>query len=122
LGPGRMLDTDRFFVVCANLLGGCQGTTGPSSTDPNAEPPRAYGLRFPAFTIRDLVAVHRRLLHHLGIRRLYAGVGGSLGGMQILQWALDHPDEIERAVLVCASAQLTAQNIAFTKVAREAIT
>jgi len=123
IGPGRMIDTDRLFVVCANLLGGCQGTTGPSSPDPGAPAgaPRVYGLRFPQFTVRDLVAVHRRLLAHLGVRRLYAGVGGSLGGMQILQWALDHPDEIERAVLVCASARLTAQNIAFTKTARTAI-
>jgi len=122
LGPGRMLDTDRHFVICANLLGGCQGTTGPASPDPAAGGERAYGLRFPLFTVRDLVAVHRRLLAHLGVRRLYAGVGGSLGGMQILQWALDHPGEIERAVLVCASARLTAQNIAFSKVARTAIT
>jgi homoserine O-acetyltransferase len=119
VGPGRMVDTDRFFVVCPNLLGGCQGTTGPSSAEPGGG--RAYGLRFPQFTVRDLVTMHRRLLAHLGVERLYAGVGGSLGGMQILQWALDHPDEIERAVLVCASARLTAQNIAFSKTARTAI-
>lgn len=122
LGPGRMIDTDRYFVICANLLGGCRGTTGPSSPDPGDPDGRAYGLRFPLFTVRDLVAVHRRLLAHLGIARLAVGVGGSLGGMQILQWALDHPGEIERAVLVCASARLTAQNIAFSKVARTAIT
>ena len=124
VGPGRMIDTDRWFVVCPNLLGGCQGTTGPSSPDPGApaDAPRAYGLRFPLFTVRDLVAVHRRLLAHLGIERVHTGIGGSLGGMQILQWALDHPGEIGRGVLACASARLTAQNIAFSKTARTAIT
>jgi homoserine O-acetyltransferase len=119
IGPGRPLDTDRFFVICPNLLGGCAGTTGPSSTDPRSG--RAYGLRFPLFSVRDLVAVHRALLAHLGIRRLHAVVGGSLGGMQALQWALDCPEEVERAVLVCVSARLNAQNIALTAVARAAI-
>jgi homoserine O-acetyltransferase len=119
VGPGRPVDTDRFFVVGANLLGGCQGTTGPSSIDPATGEP--YGLGFPLFTVRDLLTVHRALLHHLGIRRLYAAVGGSLGGMQALQWALDAPEEIERAAVICASARLSAQNIGFSKVAREAI-
>jgi homoserine O-acetyltransferase len=119
IGPGRPLDTDRFYVICPNLLGGCAGTTGPSSIDPRSG--RAYGLRFPLFSVRDLVAVHRALLTHLGIARLHAAVGGSLGGMQALQWALDFPDEVERAVLVCVSARLNAQNIALTAVARAAI-
>ncbi len=119
IGPGRPLDTDRFFVICPNLLGGCAGTTGPSSPDPLTG--RAYGLRFPLFSVRDLVTVHRTLLAHLGIARLHAVIGGSLGGMQGLQWALDHPEEVERAVLVCASARLNAQNIALTAVARAAI-
>jgi homoserine O-acetyltransferase/O-succinyltransferase len=119
IGPGRPLDTDRFFVICPNLLGGCSGTTGPSSPDPRSG--RAYGLRFPLFSVRDLVAVHRALLAHLGISRLHAAVGGSLGGMQVLQWALDHPEQVERAVLVCVSARLNAQNIALTAVARAAI-
>jgi homoserine O-acetyltransferase len=119
VGPGRPIDTDRFRVVCANLLGGCQGTTGPSSTDPATGEP--YGLRFPLFTVRDLVTVHRALLRALGVARVHTAVGGSLGAMQALQWSLDHPDEVERAVLICASARLTAQNIAFSKVAREAI-
>ena len=92
IGPGRPLDTDRFFVVSPNLLGGCGGTTGPSSIDPRTG--RAYGLRFPLITVRDLVAVHRALLAHLGIARLHAAIGGSLGGMQALQWALDYPDEV----------------------------
>jgi homoserine O-acetyltransferase len=119
IGPGKPVDTSRFFVVCANLLGGCQGTTGPSSIDPATG--RPYGLRFPLFTVSDLVRVHRRLLAHLGIRRLASAIGGSLGGMQVLQWALDHPDDLASGILVCASARLTAQNIAFSAVAREAI-
>ncbi len=119
IGPGKAVDTDRFHVICANLLGGCKGTTGPSSINPATGEP--YGLDFPLFTVRDLAETHRALLRALGIERIYAGVAGSLGGMQILQWALDHPDEIERAVLVCATARLTAQNIAFSKVARHAI-
>jgi homoserine O-acetyltransferase/O-succinyltransferase len=119
IGPGRPLDTDRFFVICPNLLGGCAGTTGPSSTDPRSG--RAYGLRFPLFSVRDLVTVHRALLAQLGIARLHAAVGGSLGGMQALQWALDYPEEVQRAVLVCVSARLNAQNIALTAVARAAI-
>jgi homoserine O-acetyltransferase len=119
VGPGRAVDTDRFRVICANLLGGCRGTTGPSSIDPSTGEP--YGLTFPLFTIRDLVSVHRSLLASLGVSKLYAAVGGSMGGMQALQWSLDHPDEVERAVLICCTARLTAQNIAFTKVAREAI-
>ncbi|MCZ7589229.1 MAG: homoserine O-acetyltransferase [Gaiella sp.] len=120
IGPGKPVDTERFYVVCANLLGGCQGTTGPSSIDPATG--RPYGLRFPLFTVRDLVSVHRALLGHLGVRRLAAAVGGSLGGMQVLQWAIDHPDELDTALLVCASASLSAQNIAFSAVARASIT
>jgi homoserine O-acetyltransferase len=119
IGPGKPVDTDRFHVICANILGGCKGTSGPASTNPATG--ERYGLDFPLFTIRDMVAVHRALLASLGITTLHAAVGGSLGGMQILQWTLDHPDEIERAVLVCATARLSAQNIAFSKVARHAI-
>lgn len=120
IGPGKPLDTDALFVICPNLLGGCQGTTGPSSLDPATGEP--YGLRFPHFTVADLVTVHRRLLAHLGIEKLHGAIGGSLGGMQVLQWALDHPSEIENGILVCASARLSAQNIAFSAVARASIT
>ena len=119
IGPGKPLDTDRYFVVCANLLGGCRGTTGPSSVDPATG--RAYGLRFPLFTVSDLVRVHRALMGHLGIERPLAAVGGSLGGMQALQWALDAPGELGAALVICASARLSAQNIAFSAVARQAI-
>ncbi len=120
IGPGKPLDTERYFVICPNLLGGCAGSTGPASVDPRSG--RAYGLRFPLFTVRDLITVHRALLERLGISRLHAAVGGSLGGMQALQWALDRPRELERAILVCASARLSAQNIALSAIARSAIT
>lgn len=119
VGPGRPLDTDRFFVICANVLGGCGGTTGPSSEDPATG--RPYGLRFPLVQVRDLVEVHRALLAELGIDHLLAAVGGSLGGMQALQWAIDHPGELDGALVIAASAHLSAQNIAFSAVAREAI-
>ncbi len=105
--------------MCSNLLGGCQGTTGPSSVDPATG--RPYGLRFPLFTVRDLVSVHRALLRHLGVERLAVAMGGSLGGMQVLQWAIDHPDDLHAAAVVCASGRLSPQNIAFSAVAREAI-
>ncbi len=119
IGPGRPLDTDRLFVVCANVLGGCKGTTGPGSTDPATG--RPYGLRFPQLSVGDLVTVHRALVRHLGIDRLLAAIGGSLGGMQVLQWALDHPGEMDGALVIAASARWSAQNIAFSAVAREAI-
>ena len=119
IGPGKPVDTNTYFVVSSNLLGGCSGTTGPSSIDPATGKP--YGLRFPYFSVRDLVEVQRRLLQELGIERLYAGLGGSLGGMQILQWALDHPGEMKNALLICASSRLTPENIAFSSVARSAI-
>jgi homoserine O-acetyltransferase len=119
IGPGKPLDTDRFFVVCANLLGGCRGTTGPSSTNPRTG--RAYGLEFPLLTVGDLVEVHRALLRHLGITRLLAAIGGSLGGMQVLHWGLTRPDEVANAIVIAASSRLTAQNIAFSAVARRAI-
>ena len=119
VGPGLPVDTERFFVICPNLLGGCKGTTGPASIDPATGEP--YGLRFPLFSVRDLVTVHRALLAHLGVERLHAAIGGSLGGMQALQWALDQPGELERAVMICASARLSAQNIGLSKAARAAI-
>ncbi|MFT4108849.1 homoserine O-acetyltransferase MetX [Propionicimonas sp.] len=119
IGPGKPLDTDRFFVISANLIGGCQGSTGPSSTNPATG--QAYGLGFPVLMMRDLVAAHRALVAHLGITRLLAVLGGSLGGMQALQWALDHPLEVANALVIAASSRLTAQNIAFSAVARRAI-
>jgi homoserine O-acetyltransferase/O-succinyltransferase len=119
IGPGKPVDTARYFVVCANLLGGCMGTTGPSSVNPETGEP--YGLRFPLFTVGDLVNVQRALMRHLGVSRLRAAIGGSLGGMQVLQWAMEYPHELDAAVMVCATSRLSAQNIAFSAVAREAI-
>ena len=89
IGPGKPIDTDRLFVISSNLLGGCNGTTGPSSLDPATG--RPYGLRFPAIVMQDLVTVHRALCRHLGVERLRCVIGGSLGGMQALQWVLDAP-------------------------------
>lgn len=119
IGPGKPIDTDRFFVIADNLLGGCQGTTGPSSTNPATGQP--WGLDFPLLDMRDFNVVHRALLDHLGIESLYALVGGSMGGMQTLQWALDFPDQIHKALVIASSARLTAQNIAFSAVGRQAI-
>ena len=119
IGPGLPVDTGRFRVITPNLLGGCAGTTGPSSIDPATGEP--YGLDFPPLTVRDLVAVHRRLLEHLGVGRLHAAVGGSLGGMQVLQWLLEEPGRIARAALICSSARLSAQNLALSAAARYAI-
>ncbi|MBI2245861.1 MAG: homoserine O-acetyltransferase [Nocardioides sp.] len=119
IGPGKPVDTDRFFVISANLLGGCSGSTGPLSTDPATGAP--YCLDFPMLHMSDLVAAHRRLVAHLGIERLHAAVGGSLGGMQVLQWVIDEPAALERAVLVAASSRLSPENIAFSAIGREAI-
>ena len=119
VGPGRAIDTDRFFVVSANLLGGCQGTTGPGSINPETGQP--YALSFPLINMSDFVTVHRALGAHLGVTHWHAVVGGSLGGMQALQWSLDYPEEVENAVIIAASSRLTAQNIAFSAVARQAI-
>jgi homoserine O-acetyltransferase len=120
IGPGKPLDTDRMFVVSANLLGGCQGTTGPASINPATG--QAYGLDFPLLDMSDFVTVHRALLSHLGVTKLLAAFGGSLGGMQVLDWALRYPDDMATAVVIAASSRLSAQNIAFSAVAREAIT
>lgn len=119
IGPGKAVDTDRWFVISPNLLGGCSGTTGPLSIDPATGEP--YYLDFPMLHMADLVGAHRRLLDHLGVDRLYAAVGGSLGGMQVLQWVIDEPARIDRAVLVAASSRLTAENIGFSAVGRHAI-
>lgn len=119
IGPGKPLDTNRFFVICANLLGGCQGTTGPSSVNPVTG--YVYGLDFPLLAIEDFVEVHRKLIRHLGIGKLLAVLGGSMGGMQALEWSLRYPDELANAGIIAASSRLTAQNIAFSAVARRAI-
>lgn len=119
IGSGKAIDTDQWFVVCSNLLGGCRGTTGPSSINPATG--KAWGLDFPLLAMSDFVTVHRALGRHLGIERWSAVVGGSLGGMQVLDWSLSHPTEMDRVVIIAASSRLNAQNIAFSAVGRQAI-
>ena len=119
IGPGKAFDTERYFVVCANVLGGCMGTTGPSSSNP--ETGRPFGLAFPVVTIRDMVRVQNALIEHLGIPSLLAVVGGSMGGMQALEWAVSFPGKVRSALVLAATARMTAQAIAFNAVGRSAI-
>ena len=120
IGPGKAVDTNRFFVVCPNNLGGCHGSTGPGAVSP--ETGAAYGPAFPTVTVKDWVRSQALLADHLGIRRFAAVVGGSLGGMQAMQWAIDLPERVGAAVLIACAARLSAQNIAFNEIARQAIT
>lgn len=119
VGPGKAIDTDRFFVVCSNVLGGCSGTTGPASLDPSTGEP--YGLRFPVVTIEDMADLHAKLLDALGVRRLTAVVGGSMGGMQALSFAKRYPDRVEAVVADATTWRLGPQAIAFNEVGRRAI-
>lgn len=119
IGPGKPIDTNRFFVVSLNNLGGCKGSTGPLSTDPQTGKP--YGPDFPIVTVRDWVESQHRLMQRLGIAQWAAVVGGSLGGMQVLQWSISYPDALRNAVVIAAAPKLSAQNIAFNEVARQAI-
>ncbi len=119
VGPGKPIDTDRFFVICPNVVGGCMGTTGPASRNPaNGEP---YGLSFPVVTIRDMVRSQAMLLDHLGIETLLCVTGGSMGGMQVLQWATSYPERVFSALPLATAARHSAQNIAFHEVGRQAI-
>ena len=119
IGPGRPIDTNRFFVICPNILGGCMGTTGPASRNPATGKP--WGLDFPVITIGDMVNAQVRLIDHLGIDQLFAVVGGSMGGMQVLQWAARHKDRVFAAVPIATAAWHSAQNIAFHEVGRQAV-
>jgi homoserine O-acetyltransferase len=119
IGPGRPLDTDRFFVIGLNNLGGCHGSSGPASINPATNKP--WGSQFPVLTVEDWVASQARLADHLGIKQLAAVIGGSLGGMQALQWTLTYPDRVRHALVIAAAPNLTAQNMAFNEVARQAI-
>jgi len=119
IGPGKPIDTNRFYVICSNCLGGCQGSTGPVSINPATG--KRYATDFPALTIRDMVAAQARLIEHLGIGRLFCVVGGSMGGMQALQWAIDYPERVGRILPMASTARQSAQAIAFNEVGRSAI-
>jgi homoserine O-acetyltransferase/O-succinyltransferase len=119
VGPGRPVDTDRYFVVCSNILGGCMGSTGPASVNPATG--KVWGLDFPVITIGDMVDAQVRLVDHLGIDRLFSVVGGSMGGMQVLEWASRHPERLFSAVPIATAAWHSAQNIAFHEVGRQAV-
>ena len=120
IGPGKPLDTERYFVICSNFLGGCKGSTGPSSINPATGKP--YGLHFPFFTVRDMVMVQKWLVQdHLGVNRLHAVIGGSLGGMQVLQWVISFPAMVRGVLPIATTARMSPQAIAFNEVARQAI-
>jgi homoserine O-acetyltransferase len=119
IGPGKPIDTNRFFVICANVVGGCMGTTGPASTNPATGKP--YGLDLPIVTIADMVRAQAMLVDHLGIETLFCVAGGSMGGMQVLQWAASFPDRVFSALPIATAARHSSQNIAFHEVGRQAI-
>ena len=119
VGPGKGIDTDRYFVVCSNILGGCMGSTGPSSMDPSTGHP--YGLNFPVVTVGDMVEAQRALMDHLGLERILAVVGGSLGGMQVLEWCVRYPERVAAAIPLASTTRHSALAIAFNEVARQAI-
>jgi homoserine O-acetyltransferase len=119
VGPGRPIDTERYFVICPNVVGGCMGSTGPASRDPATG--EVYGLDFPVITIRDMVRAQAMLLDHLGIETLFSIAGGSMGGMQVLQWAASYPDRVFSALPIATATRHSAQNIAFHEVGRQAV-
>jgi len=119
VGPGKPYDTDRFFIICANVLGSCLGTTGPASINPVTA--KAYALDFPVVTIRDMVNAQARLVDHFGIETLFCVAGGSMGGMQVLEWAATYPDRVFSAMPLATAARHSAQNIAFHEVGRQAV-
>ena len=118
-GPGKVLDTERYFLICTNVLGGCMGSSGPSEIDPATGNP--WDLTFPVITIADMVRAQKQLIDHLGIEQLFCVIGGSMGGMQVLQWASAYPDRVFAAVPIATAARHSAQNIAFHEVGRQAI-
>jgi len=119
IGPGKPVDTDRYYVICANVVGGCLGTTGPASINPATGQP--WGLDFPVITVRDMVRAQAMLIDYLGIDTLFAVVGGSMGGMQVLQWAASFPERVFSALPIACATRHSAQNIAFHEVGRQAI-
>ena len=119
VGPGKAFDTERYFVICSNVIGGCKGSTGPSSIHPATG--RPYALSFPVVTIKDMVNTQKALLNHLGIPQLLAVTGGSMGGMQALQWTVSYPDMVKLAIPIATTSRLSAQAIGFNEVGRQAI-
>ncbi|MCE0497416.1 MAG: homoserine O-acetyltransferase [Methylacidiphilales bacterium] len=119
VGPGKAVDTDNFFVVCANVLGGCSGTTGPASNHPGSG--RRYGMNFPELTVRDMVHVQVKLIDHLGISQLFAVIGGSMGGMQALVWATDLPERVKLCLPIATCISHSAMQIGFNEIGRRAI-
>ena len=119
IGPGKGIDTNKYFVICSNVLGGCSGTTGPLSTDPDTGKP--YNLTFPVITVADMVRAQKALIDHLGIKKLLAVVGGSMGGMQVLEWAVAYPDMMKCVIPIATTTRMSAQGIAFDWIGREAI-
>ena len=119
IGSGKPIDTDRYFVICPNVVGACMGTTGPASTNPATGKP--WGLEFPVITIRDMVRAQAMLLDHLGIEQLFSVAGGSMGGMQVLQWAASYPERVYSALPIATATRHSAQNIAFHEVGRQAV-
>ncbi|MFH1283438.1 MAG: homoserine O-acetyltransferase [bacterium] len=119
IGPDKAFDTNRYFIICSNIIGGCKGTTGPSSINPKTEKP--YGLTFPFITINDMVRVQKMLIDHLGLKTMLSVVGGSMGGMQVIEWALEYPEMVRSAAIIASAARITPQAIAFNEVGRQAI-
>ena len=119
IGPGKMVDTNKYFVICSNVIGGCSGSTGPQSIDPDTGKP--YNMTFPVVTVADMVRAQKQLIDHLGIKKLLAVLGGSMGGMQVLQWAVSYPDMMQAVIPIATACQYSPQNIAFDWVARDAI-
>ena len=119
IGPGRIIDTDRYFVICSNVIGGCLGSTGPASINPATGKP--YGLSLPVITIRDMVRAQVMLIDHFGIDRLFSVLGGSMGGMQVLEWASSYPERVFSALPIATGARHSSQNIAFHEVGRQAV-
>ncbi|MBC7294216.1 MAG: homoserine O-acetyltransferase, partial [Thermoleophilia bacterium] len=119
IGPGKGFDTNRLFVICSNVIGGCKGSSGPSSIDP--ETGKEYGLRFPVVTVGDMVRAQKLLIDHLGIKRLLAVCGGSMGGMQALQWAVTYPEAVASCIAIAATPKHSPMQIAFNEVGRQAI-